>query len=73
MDQIFTIRTYGFGELAQMYFPAVSPKTASTNLNNWIKSAPALKSALCETGRRPGCKILSPAQVRLIVEVLGEP
>jgi hypothetical protein len=52
MDQIFTIRTYGFGELAQMYFPAVSPKTASTNLNNWIKSAPALKSALCETGRR---------------------
>ncbi|MFM8374007.1 MAG: DUF4248 domain-containing protein, partial [Bacteroidota bacterium] len=28
MDQIFTLRTYGFGELAQMYFPAVSPKTA---------------------------------------------
>ena len=75
MDQIFTIRTYGFGELAQMYFPAVSPKTASTNLNNWIKSAPALKSALSETGRRrrPGCKILSPAQVRLIVDTFGEP
>ncbi len=66
-------QVYGFGEQAQMYFPAVSPKTASTNLNNWIKSAPALKSALCETGRRPGCKILSPAQVRLIVDAFGEP
>ncbi|MFN7832858.1 MAG: DUF4248 domain-containing protein [Bacteroidota bacterium] len=73
MDQIFTIRTYGFGELAQMYFPAVSPKTASTNLNNWIRAAPELREALHEAGRRPGFKILSPAQVRLIVEVLGEP
>jgi hypothetical protein len=73
MDQIFTIRTYGFGELAQMYFPAVSPKTASTNLNNWIRAAPELREALYEAGRRPGFKILSPAQVRLIVEVLGEP
>ena len=73
MDQPFTIRTYGFGELAQMYFPAVSPKTASTNLNNWIRAAPELREALYEAGRRPGFKILSPAQVRLIVEVLGEP
>ena len=73
MDQIFTIRTYGFGELAQMYFPAVTPKTASTNLNKWIRTAPELREALFEAGRRPGFKILSPAQVRLIVEVLGEP
>jgi hypothetical protein len=73
MEQTFTIRTYGFGELAQKYFPAVSPKTASTNLNNWIKSDPGLHSALFQAGRRPGFKILSPAQVRLIVDAFGEP
>jgi len=73
MDQPFTLRTYGFGELAQLYFPAVSAKTASTNLNNWIKAAPELSAALFAAGRRPGFKILSPAQVKLIIEAFGEP
>jgi hypothetical protein len=73
MDQPFTLRTYGFGELAQLYFPTVSAKSASTNLNKWIKAAPELSEALFAAGRRPGFKILSPVQVKLIIEAFGEP
>ncbi len=73
MDEKFTIRTYGFGELAQLYFPNISKNSASWQLNRWIRESPALSEALEKAGKRKGQRLLSPAQVRLIVHAFGEP
>ncbi|HOS84799.1 MAG TPA: DUF4248 domain-containing protein [Bacteroidales bacterium] len=36
MENHFVIRTYGFRELAQLYSPHVTPKTAAVKLRKWI-------------------------------------
>ena len=39
----------------------------------WIEAAPGLKERLLSTGMNPRSRHYTPAQVRLIVEVLQEP
>lgn len=73
MDETFTIRTYGFGELAQLYFPNISKNSASWQLNRWIRENSDLTLALEKAGKRKGQRLLSPAQVKLIVQAFGEP
>lgn len=68
----FTIRAYGFQELALLYFPNSAPKSASAQLKKWI-SHPFLMEKLALAGYRSGQKILTPRQVALIVGHLGEP
>ena len=36
-EDIFKVRAYGYGELAQLYFPNISKKSASAQLRRWIK------------------------------------
>jgi hypothetical protein len=73
MDQQFTIRTYGFSELAQLYFPSITKRSASWQLKRWIDASPELKRSLECLGRKSRQRLLSPAQVSLIVHAFGEP
>ena len=69
----FIIRVYTKKELALMYFPDSSPRTAVSHLMAWIRHCTQLWEQLQETGYEPTCKTFTPRQVRAIVEQLGEP
>lgn len=59
-------------ELALLYFPQCTPRSASVQLKKWI-SHPQLAEKLKNADYHNRQKILTPRQVRLIVEHLGEP
>lgn len=73
MNEQFKIRTYGFGELAQLYFPTITKKSATWQLRIWIVSSASLCEKLDEAGYVKGKRLLTPAQVKLIVNEFGEP
>lgn len=56
-----------------LYFPNSTKKSASAQLGRWIKQNENLKKQWVEMGFKPRKKILNPSQVKLIVEVFGEP
>ena len=68
MEQNFKIRTYGRTELAQLYCPTVCSQSAYRKLMGWFSINPQL-SYLCQQKQRS----FNPAQVALIVSVIGEP
>ena len=68
----FIIRSYGLQELALCYFPHCQPHSASNQLRRWMLH-PMLLAKLTDAGYHSGQKILTPRQVRVIVEHLGEP
>lgn len=68
----FIIRAYGLQELALLYFPRSTPKSASAQLKRWI-CHPSLLSKLTAAGYYNGQKILTPRQVEIVVEHVGEP
>lgn len=69
----FQYRSYGKGELAKLYLPNILQQSAVDRFNEWIEAAPGLKERLLATGMKPRSRYYTPAQVRLIVEVLEEP
>ena len=73
MDEQFKIRSYGYCELALLYFPNCNKRSASTQLGRWLQQNEKLKVQLLELGYKPRKKILTPSQVKLIVELFGEP
>jgi hypothetical protein len=73
MEKEFQIRCYPFVELAQLYFANTSKRSASRQLKKWIDLNKNLSEKLYVDGLGKTLRILSPAQVKLIVEVLGEP
>ena len=73
MNCEFQIRAYTKKELALMYFPDSSPRTAVSHLMNWIRRCTQLWELLQTTGYETTCKTFTPRQVRAIVEQLGEP
>jgi len=77
----FRLRPYGLTELAQAYFPALTPGGARRALLSWIDRNDELRQLLrrpvaeatrggVSKGRR---QTLTPRQVERIVELLGEP
>ncbi len=72
MDK-FAIRAYTKKELALMYFPESSPRTAVNHLMAWVHRCSQLQRQLQETGYETTSKAFTPRQVRAIVEQLGEP
>ncbi len=56
-----------------LYFPNSTKKSASAQMGRWIRGNDNLKNQLTEMGLKPKKKILTPCQVKLIVELLGEP
>ena len=72
-EKTFQYRTYGKGELALLYLPNILQQSAVDRFNEWIEAAPGQKERLLSTGMNPRSRHYTPAQVRLIVEVLQEP
>lgn len=66
-------RTYYKAELALAYNESMTTASALRTLNKWIELSPGLTDRLAATGYRKTAKILTPIQVRLIFEALGEP
>lgn len=69
----FKVRAYGFGELAQLYFPTITKKSANAQLRRWIKLSDTVLPTLRSHGYKPGLRLLTPAHVKVIVEEFGEP
>ena len=67
------IRSYTQRELAKMYAPELTEKSAGKRLCQWIKMCKPLWEELQKTGYNPLQRILNPMQVRLIFSYLGEP
>ena len=61
-------RTFGRTELAQLYFPLLTPAAAWRKLQLWLLLQPSLNHLACLRSRT-----FTPAQVKLIFEGLGEP
>lgn len=68
----FILRAYGLQELAQLYFPHNTPQSASNQLKRWMNKK-KLIIMLTDADYESGQKILTPRQVRIIVDHLGEP
>jgi hypothetical protein len=73
MEESFKIRSYGFGELAMLYFPNSTKKSASVQFKRWFNYNNKLQLELTEVGFRPGIRILTPKQVEIIVINIGAP
>jgi hypothetical protein len=72
-EETFKVRAYGYGELAQLYFPNISKKSATWQLRKWIVSDKSLLPELINCGFKKGNRLLTPAHVKLIIEKFGEP
>ena len=72
-EKLFVIRPYLKVELARMYSPRLSDRSAMNKLNGWIRCNPQLHARLYggREGKNDIC--FSVRQVRLIVEFLDEP
>lgn len=64
---MFEPRTYGFGELAQLYFPHVTKASASKMFSQWIYNSPGLLTKLIELDWKKRSKYFTPKQVKLLV------
>ncbi|MGN0874723.1 MAG: DUF4248 domain-containing protein [Akkermansia sp.] len=70
----FEIKSYDHTQLALLYRPHLSSKNALRTFKNWMARTPGLLEALIATGYKPKQqRTLTPRQVALIVEYLGEP
>ena len=69
----FTIQPYTKKGLSLMYFPTATPHVAVNRLMSWIRRCKPLHDALVDQGYRKTTKWLSPREVKLITEYLGEP
>lgn len=66
-------RSYGFKELAVLYFPNIAPASASIRLKQWIKDDLELLDSLDETNYHLSNRILTPKQRELITTAFGSP
>ena len=69
----FKVRAYGCGELAQLYFPSISKKSASAQLRRWNKMSKTVMPLLLNLGYKSGNRLFTPAHVKVIVDEFGEP
>ncbi len=69
----FHIKSYGFGELAQLYNPGITSDAASKRLRSWMVRNEQLNKELATHGWQKGTRLLTPIQVETIARFLGEP
>jgi hypothetical protein len=72
MEQ-FRIKEYGRMELAQIYCHTIMPESAWKKFRRWMQLYPGLMESLTAIGYNEHSRSFTPAQVRLIVDALGEP
>lgn len=73
MKESFALRSYSYCELAMLYFPNGTKKSASVQLRRWIIYNKQLEKELASTGVKRGQRVLTPKQVEIIVNALGMP
>ena len=73
MEKQFEIRTYGFNELAQLYFPFISPSSASRKFSQWISSNERLMQSLSEQNWKKRSKYFTPKQVKVLIDHFDPP
>jgi hypothetical protein len=73
MENKFEIRTYGFNELAQLYFPQSIPKSASQTFSRWIHSNPKLVKSLTALQWKKHRKYFTPKQVKVLIDYFDPP
>ena len=71
--KVFTIKSYGFGELSSLFSNDINMASASKQLKRLITGNPKLLHLLQQEGWEKGHKRLTPKMVQHIVSVLGEP
>ena len=69
----FAIQSYGFGQLAQLYYPDRGERSAIQLFREEMKLTRGLWDALTAVGYKPYTKVLTRGQVKTIVQFLGEP
>ena len=69
----FKIRSYSKAELGLLYAPQRNKHNAWEAVKNWIDRCQPLSDALLSSGLTLSTRVLSPRQVELIVQHLGEP
>jgi len=69
----FQIRTYGFGELAQLYFPHIAKPSASRMFSLWIYKSPQILQKLLEIDWKKRSKYFTPKQVKVLVAHFDTP
>ena len=69
----FEIKEYPFGELAQLYYPQHNYDSALRLFRREMRETRGLWSAMQSVGYKERRKMLTRAQVRTIVQFLGEP
>ena len=67
------VSSYGFGQLAQMYYPDRGERSALRLFREEMHATRGLWDALAAVGYKPYCKVLTRGQVKTIVQYLGEP
>ena len=69
----FSLRSYGFGQLAQFYYPDRDERSAVRLFREEMKLTRGLWDAMTAVGYKPYTKVLTRGQVKTIVQFLGEP
>ena len=67
------VRSYGFGQLAQLYYPDRDERSAVRLFREEMKLTRGLWDAMTAVGYKPYTKLLTRGQVKTIVQFLGEP
>ena len=65
-------RSWGHMELALLYFPNILPKSASSQLSQWIRRDEELLADLLKAGYKKGQRMYTPRQVSILIDHLGE-
>jgi len=73
LEKAFVLRSYGYGELALLYFTFSTKKSATTQLRRWIRRNEELLRTLNHLGFAERQRILTPRQVEVVVQFVGEP
>ena len=72
-DERFEIKSYGFGQLAQLYYPDRGERSAIRLFREEMHLTRGLWNAMVAVGYKPYTKVLTRGQVKTIVKFLGEP
>ena len=69
----FKIEPYNFGDLAQLYYPDHNYQSALRHFREEMHLTRGMWAAMTAQGYKENSKTLTRAQVRTIVQFLGEP
>ena len=72
-DTVPTTRGTDKRTLALRYFPHSTPAAALRRMERWMNQAHGLQEALRATGYRRRNRTLTPRQLRIVYDYLGEP